>query len=69
IKDYFSPFFSPMRYASAKRRVMKTVYNNNLFPTQTGDAIINPENPVNPDSNLPAARIISIPSGHPSRPK
>jgi hypothetical protein len=48
-----------MRYASAKSLAMKTVYNNNLFPTQTGDAIINPENPVNPDSNLPAAPVIS----------
>jgi hypothetical protein len=34
---------------------MKAPFNNNL-PTQTGDVIINPENP---DSNLPAARIIS----------
>ena len=47
-----------MRYASAKSLAMKTVYNNNL-PTQTGDVIINPENPENPDSNLAAARIVS----------
>jgi hypothetical protein len=29
---------------------MKVAFNNNL-PTQTNDVIINPENPVNPDSN------------------
>ncbi len=43
------PFFSPMRYASAKGLVMNTPFNNNL-PTQIGDVIINPGNPVNPDS-------------------
>ncbi len=47
-----------MRYASAKSLAMKTVYNNNL-PSQTGDVIINPENPENPDSKLAAARIVS----------
>jgi hypothetical protein len=39
-----------MRNASAKGLEMKTPFNNNL-PTQTGDVIINPGNPVNPDSN------------------
>ena len=43
------PFFSPMRNASPKRPEMKAPFNNNL-PTQTGDVIINPGNPVNPDS-------------------
>jgi hypothetical protein len=43
------PFFSPMRYASAKGLEMKTPFNKNL-PTQIGDVIINPGNPVNPDS-------------------
>ena len=41
--------FLPMRYASAKDLEMKTPFNNNL-PTQIGDVIINPGNPVNPDS-------------------
>ncbi len=39
-----------MRNASAKGLEMKTSFNNNL-PTQIGDVIINPRNPVNPDSN------------------
>ncbi len=43
------PFFSPMRNASAKGLVMNTPFNNNL-PTQIGDVIINPGNPVNPAS-------------------
>jgi hypothetical protein len=47
-----------MRYASAKSLAMKAVYNNNL-PTQTNDVMVNPRNPVNPDSNPAAARIIS----------
>ncbi len=38
-----------MRYASAKGLEMKTPFNNNP-PTQFGDVIINPRNPVNPDS-------------------
>ena len=38
-----------MRYASAKRFKIESTFNNNL-PPQTGDVIINPENPVNPDS-------------------
>jgi hypothetical protein len=29
------------------------VYNN--LPTQTGDVIVNPQNPVNPDSKIYAA--------------
>ena len=45
------PFFSPMRNASAKDLEMKTPFNNHL-PTQIGDVIINPGNPVNPDSKL-----------------
>jgi hypothetical protein len=49
VEDYFSPFFSPMRNASAKRIKIESTFNNNL-PPQTGDVIINPENPVNPDS-------------------
>ena len=39
-----------MRYASAKGLAIKAAFNNNL-PTQTNDVIVNPENPVNPDSN------------------
>jgi hypothetical protein len=30
---------------------MKAPFNNNLKP-QTGDVIVNPKNPVNPDSEL-----------------
>jgi len=45
----FFSFFSPMRYASAKSLAMKAICNNNL-PTQSNDVIVNPENPVNPDS-------------------
>ena len=36
---------------------MKAAFNNKL-PTQTNDVMVNPENPVNPDSNPAAARII-----------
>ena len=43
-------FFSPMRNASARGRLIKATFNNTL-PTQTGDVIVNPRNPVNPDSN------------------
>jgi len=45
----FFSFFSPMRYASAKSLAMKAICNNNL-PTQSNDVIVNPINPVNPDS-------------------
>jgi hypothetical protein len=38
-----------MRYASAKSMEMKAAFNNKL-PTQTGDVIVNPRNPENPDS-------------------
>jgi hypothetical protein len=55
---YFSPFFSPMRYASAGGLALKAACNNNL-PTHTNDVMVNPENPVNPDSKLAAARLIS----------
>ena len=48
-----------MRYASAKSLEMKAAFNNKL-PTQTGDVIVNPRNPENPDSKLAAAHIISI---------
>ena len=43
-----------MRNASARGLAMKSVFYNNL-PTQTGDVIINPINPVNPDSKRHAA--------------
>jgi hypothetical protein len=49
VEDYFSPFFSPLRKASAKGLSKQTTYNNNL-PTQTNEVIFNPGNPVNPDS-------------------
>jgi hypothetical protein len=38
-----------MRYASAKGIEMKAASNNNL-PSQTDAVIVNPINPVNPDS-------------------
>ena len=57
-EDYFKYRFSPLRYASAKGLTMKVPCNNNL-PTQTNDVMVNPENPVNPDSNPAAARLIS----------
>ena len=50
VEDYFTPFFSPMRNAAAGGRVMKAPFNINL-PTLTGDVIVNPINPVNPDSD------------------
>jgi hypothetical protein len=37
---------------------MKSPHNYNL-PSQTNDVMVNPQNPVNPDSKLAAARIIS----------
>jgi hypothetical protein len=38
-----------MRNAAAKSFEMKAPFNNKL-PTQTGDVLVNPINPVNPDS-------------------
>ena len=57
MEDYFFPFFSPLRDASAKRREMDAPFNNNL-PTPFNDVMVNPGNP---DSKpVAAARIISI---------
>ena len=50
VDHYFSPFFSPMCNTSAKGLAMKAPYDNNL-PNQNNDVKVNPENPVNPDSN------------------
>ncbi len=48
-----------MRNASAKSREMKAPFNINL-PMPSSDVIVNPQNPVNPDSKpVAAARIIS----------
>ena len=44
---FFIPFFSPMRYASARGLAMKAPFNNNL-PRPSNDVMDNPENPVNP---------------------
>jgi hypothetical protein len=41
--------FSPMRYASAKRRLKSNHFSNNL-PDQNEYVLSNPINPVNPDS-------------------
>jgi hypothetical protein len=41
--------FSPMRNAAAGGREMKVSFNCYLA-TQTGDVIVNPRNPENPDS-------------------
>ena len=53
-------FFSPLRDASAKSQEMDAPFNNNLS-TLFNDVMVNPGNPVNPDSKpVAAARIISI---------
>ena len=39
-----------MCYTSARGLEMKAPFINNLS-TQTGDVMVNPQNPVNPDSN------------------
>ena len=54
----FHPSFRPLRYASAKDLALKAAFINKL-PTQTNDVMVNPHNPVNPDSKLAASRIIS----------
>jgi hypothetical protein len=43
-----------MRYAATESQEMKTPFNNNL-PTPSNDVMVNPQNPVNPDSKLMAA--------------
>ena len=49
-----------MHYASAKSQELDTPFKNNL-PRPTNDVMVNPGNPVNPDSKpLAAAQIISI---------
>ena len=47
-------FFSPMRNASARGRLIKATLNNNLS-TQTKDDKVNPRNPGNPDSKPSAS--------------
>ncbi|MFN9680414.1 MAG: hypothetical protein ACK56V_02245 [Bacteroidota bacterium] len=48
-----------MRNASEGSFEMKAPFNNNLS-TQTNDVMVNPINPVNPDSKpMAAARVIS----------
>ena len=59
VKVYFIHFFSPMRYAATGGRVMKAPFNINL-PTLTGDVIVNPINPVNPDSKPIFAIIFNL---------
>ena len=59
VDDYFSPFFSPMRDASARGLAMKAPFNDNISP-QTGDVIVNPRNPEKSwFKQLAAARKIS----------
>jgi len=48
-----------MRNASAKNFEMKAPFNNNL-PTQTGEVMVNPINPENPDSNPTLLRTQSL---------
>jgi hypothetical protein len=50
VVDYFLSSLSPLRYAAARGFEMKAPFNNNL-PPQTNDVMVNPQNPVNPDSN------------------
>ena len=46
----FYVLFAAAIIAAAKRPEMKASFNNNL-PNQTNGVMVNPENPVNPDSN------------------
>jgi hypothetical protein len=46
----FYVLFASAIIASAKSPEMKASFNNNL-PNQTKGVIVNPKNPVNPDSN------------------
>ena len=46
----FYVLFAAAIIAAAKSPEMKASFNNNL-PNQTNGVIVNPENPVNPDSN------------------
>jgi hypothetical protein len=56
-----------MRYAAAGGRVMKVSFNCYL-PSQIGDVIVNPRNPVNPDSKPIFAIIFNLkPVGEKSR--
>ena len=49
-----------MHYASAESQELDTPFNNNL-PRPSNDVMVNPDNPVNPDSKpIAAAQIISI---------
>ena len=49
-----------MHNASAESQELDTPFNNNL-PRPSNDVMVNPENPVNPDSKpVAAAQIISI---------
>ena len=59
VDDYFSPFFSPMRNASAGSLAMKAPFNDNISP-QTGDVMVNPRHPEKSwFKQLAASRIIS----------
>jgi hypothetical protein len=44
-----------MRNAAAKSPKMKAPFNNNLL-TQTNDVMVNPRNPINPDSKTQLLR-------------
>ena len=46
----FYVLFAAAIITAAKSPEMKASFNNNL-PNQTNGVIVNPENPVNPDSN------------------
>ena len=46
----FYVLFAAAIIAAAKSPEMKASFNNNL-PNQTKGVMVNPENPVNPDSN------------------
>ena len=47
----FYVLFAAAMIASAKSPEMKASFNNNL-PNQTNDVMVNPVNPVNPDSKI-----------------
>ncbi len=46
----FYVLFAAAIIAAVKRPEMKASFNNNL-PNQNKDVMVNPRNPVNPDSN------------------
>jgi hypothetical protein len=59
----FYVLFAAAIIAAAKRPEMKASFNNNL-PNQNKDVMVNPRNPVNPDSNNWLQRATSKPKSN-----